>query len=368
LRLIRLASEASRASDVELYRKYFSSDCILVNALSSTETGIVSKYLIDRETQIAGSEVPVGYAVEDKEILLLDDSGREVGFNEVGEIAVKSRYLALGYYHEQELTKAKFRPASEGNEKRLYLTGDLGLMISDGCLVHKGRKDFRVKIRGYGVDTTEVERALLGHAGIKEAVVVVHASESGEAALVAYFTSDDQRCPTASELRRFLQEKLADYMIPSAFVMLDVMPLTHNGKVDRRALPVRDNSRPSLEAPFAAPTTPTEEELAAIWAEVLSLDRVGIHDNFFDLGGHSLAATRVVSQVFRHFQLELPLQSLFGSPTVAAMAAVITENRAKRLGEGDLYRILSEIESLSDEESEELIIGNRASLATKPLT
>lgn len=355
LRLIRLASEAARASDLELYRKYFPSDCILVNSLSSSETGIVSKYLIDRKSQIVGSEVPVGYAVEDKEILLLDDSGREVGFNEVGEIAVKSRYLALGYYQEPELTKAKFRPDPEDSEKRLYLTGDLGLMTSEGCLVYKGRKDFRAKIRGYGVDTIEVERALLGHAAIKEVVVVVHANEAGEAALVAYFTSDDKRGPTVSELRRFLKEKLADYMIPSAFVMLDAMPLTHNGKVDRRALPVRDNSRPDLEIPFAAPQTSVDQKLAKIWAELLGIGQIGIHDNFFDLGGHSLLATRLISRVGAAFQIELPLRTIFEAPTVAGMAVQIVETKARMVFPQQLKDLLTDLDLLSNEETQRLL-------------
>jgi acyl carrier protein len=148
-------------------------------------------------------------------------------------------------------------------------------------------------------------------------------------------------------------------MIPSVFVFLETLPVVPNGRVDRRALPDPGKSRPKLDAPFVAPRTPVEEKMAQIWAEVLALDRVGIQDNFFELGGHSLAATRIISQVIKHFQLELPLRSLFGSPTVAEMAAVITEHQAKKFGEKDLERILAELESMSEEEAKSLLAAER---------
>jgi acyl carrier protein len=160
-------------------------------------------------------------------------------------------------------------------------------------------------------------------------------------------------------LRGFLQKSLADYMIPSVFVSIDKIPLTSNGKVDRKALPVPDNSRPALDTPFVEPRTVIERELVSIWAKILALQDLGIHDNFFDLGGHSLAATRVVSQVIKSYQLELPLQSLFQSPTVAEMAAVITEHLGKTLGGEELDRILTELESMSDEAAQQLAVKDR---------
>ncbi|MFQ5853349.1 MAG: amino acid adenylation domain-containing protein, partial [Candidatus Binatia bacterium] len=250
LRIIRLTSEAVYKTDVDLYKRYFSPNCILANGLSSSETGLLRTYLIDHKTDISGNEVPVGYPVEGKEILLLDNNGKKIGFNEVGEIAVRSRYLSPGYWRKPELTKAKFRPDPKGGEKRLCLTGDLGLMLSDGCLVYKGRKDFRVKVRGYGVECAEIETALLEHAAIRDAVVTALRDELREARLVAYFTPFNQLGPSVSELRRFLSERLPDYMIPPVFVKLDALPLTPNGKVDRKALPVPDSSRPELGTPF----------------------------------------------------------------------------------------------------------------------
>ena len=332
LRVIRLRSEAVYKTDVDLYRKYLSPNCIFVNGLSSSETGPLSEYLINHNSEITGNEVPVGYAVDGKEVLLLDDAGRQIGFNEIGVIAVRSRYLSPGYWLRPQLTEAKFRSGPDGGEDRFYLTGDLGLMRPDGCLVHKGRKDYRVKVRGYGVDITEVEMALLNHGAVREAVVVPLASESGDARLVAYFTSRSQLGPTVSDLRRFMRTKLAEYMIPAAFVKLDAMPLTLNGKVDRRALPTPDNSRPDLEVPFAAPNTSIEEKLTKIWTELLGLDRVGIHDNFFDLGGHSLMATQVLSRIRDDFQIELALAHFFETPTVAALADYIERARLPQDG------------------------------------
>jgi len=355
LRFIKLRSEAVYKTDVDLYKRYFSRNCVLANGLSSTETGLLRSYLLDHKTEITGNEVPVGYPVEDKEVLLLDDTGEEVGFNRVGEIVVRSKYLCPGYWNRPDLTQAKFRTDPLGGEERLCFTGDLGLLLPDGCLVHRGRKDHRVKVRGYGVEIAEVEKVLRAHAAVKEAVVAARQNESGEAYLVVYFTTFSKPGPNITDLRNFLKLTLPDYMIPSMFVMLEAIPLTANGKIDRRALPDPGNSRPVLKTAFVPPRTPVEKELARIWAEVLSIDKIGIHDNFFDLGGHSLAATRVISQVIKNFQLEIPLQVLFQAPTVAEMAVVITEHQGKKLAEKELNRILTDLELLSEEEAQRLL-------------
>jgi acyl carrier protein len=228
-------------------------------------------------------------------------------------------------------------------------------MDVNGCFFHLGRKDFQVKIRGFQIDLGEVEALLLNHPSIKELAIVSSATQSGDTRLIAYFVAASEPAPNISELRGFLKEKLPDYMIPSAFVALERMPVTPNGKIDRQALPAYHNVRPELETPYVASRTVTEACLADIWAEVLGLDRVGIHDNFFHLGGHSLAATRVVSQVIKKFQLEVPLRSLFQSPTIAEMAELIALSEAKKLQETDLNRILTELESLSDEQAQQFV-------------
>jgi amino acid adenylation domain-containing protein len=333
LRLIILTGEPVTKRDVDLYKKHFSSDCILINRLGSTETGTIRWNFINKETPIDEKSVPVGYPVPDNEILLLDERGKEVPAGEAGEIAVKSQYLSPGYWRKPELTKKAFFADPHSGE-RIYRSGDLGQMLSNGCLLHLGRKDFQVKIRGHRIETAEIEMALLNLAGIGDAIVMAREDQHDEPHLVAYVVVKGRPQPTAGGLRRALAASLPNYMIPSAFVILDSFPLAPNGKVNRGALPRPDRLRPDLENRFAVPRTLVESELAQIWAEVLSLDRVGIHDNFFDLGGHSLAATQIISRVVKRFQLELPIQSLFQAPTVAEMAAVIAQGRETQLGEG----------------------------------
>jgi acyl-coenzyme A synthetase/AMP-(fatty) acid ligase len=324
LRLVRLGSGAVHKNDVASYKRYFSPQCILINWLSSTEVGNFAHYFIDMKSEIAGDTVPVGHPAPDKQILLLDDNGQPIGFNQVGEIAVRSRYLSPGYWRRPELTRVKFLPDPEG------------------------RNDSQVKVRGYRIELAAIEMALLEFAAIKEAVVVVRQDQFGEQGLVAYLVPKDRPAPRAGQVRDFLNDKLPPYMVPSRFLFLDALPLNPNGKVDRRALPDPGQARPDLENPFAAPKTPVEDKLSLIWAEILSLSRVGVHDNFFDLGGDSVTATRVVSRVINTFHVEMPLQIFFAAPTVAEMGAVITEHQRKQLGGRDLNRIPAELETPSD--------------------
>lgn len=335
LRLIQLGSDSVTPREVEDYKKHFSTNAIFVVRLGSTETGTLRRYFFDRETPLAAERVPVGYAIEDTEVSLLDDEGKNVGFNCVGEIAVKSRYISPGYWRRPDLTQAKFLPDPNGGGERIYLTGDLGSMLPDGCLVHLGRKDFQTTIRGYRIEVEEVERALLDLPAIKEAAVITREPRPGDKSLVAYLISAKQPAPASNELRGVLAEKLPDYMIPSTFVFMGALPLTPNGKVDRRALPDQGRSRPELDTPFVAPRTPVEKELTQIWTDILSLDRVGIHDNFFELGGHSLAAIQVISRVIERFDVEVSVTSLFEGPTVEGMAEVIARCQNQPAKDGD---------------------------------
>ena len=331
VRILRLSSEVSFKSDIELYKRHFSPDCQMINGLSNTEAGLICLYPIDSNTEITGQDVPVGYPVEDKEVLLLDDSAKEVGFHEVGEIAIRSRYLSVGYWRRPELTKDKFKTDPTGVDERVYLSGDLGLRLADGSLIHKGRKDFRAKIRGYAVEIAEIEKVLNGHAAVGQAVVVTRKNQTGEARLIAYYTRTGLPAPSVSEMRGFLKAQLPDYMIPSSFVRLDEMPMTESGKIDRRALPEPDNGRPDLANPYILARNEIEQRLVAIWEDVLGVYPIGINDGFFDLGGDSLSGTRVISQVIKHFQLEISLQLLFQSPTIADVAALIAQGQHKLL-------------------------------------
>ncbi len=355
LRLIYLVGETVNKTHVEQYRKSFSRDCILLNVLGSTEALTFRIFFMDMETEMSGLDVPVGYAVDGKEVVLVNDEVQDAGCGSIGEIAVKSRYLAQGYWRNPMATRDKFLPDPDGGLERLYLTGDMGRMAPDGCLFHLGRKDFQVKIRGYRVELGEIEMALHNHDGVKEAAVTSDEDHLGETRITAYFVSSREPAPTTSDLRNFLQDKLPEYMLPSTFIAMDSFPLTETGKLDRRALPIASRAKTEPGIFVAAPTTALEKQLVENWREVLKIDALGIYDNFFDLGGHSLAAMRIVSRVFQQFQLQIPLQALFQSPTVADMAAVIAEHLDEPLGSEELEDILHEIESLSDEQAQRLV-------------
>jgi acyl-coenzyme A synthetase/AMP-(fatty) acid ligase/acyl carrier protein len=354
LRYLRLRSDAVYKSDVELHRRYFPPSCLLATGLASSETGPLREFRIGRDTELPTAEVPVGYALPDKEIFLVDDHGQELGFNQIGEIVVRSGHLALGYWQDPDLTAEKFKPDPRDASKRLFYTGDLGSMRPDGCLFHKGRKDSRLKVRGYGVDVTEVENALRSLEGIRD-VIVAPTREQEDRRLVAYYTTQGTASPTVKEMAEHLRKQLAHYSIPAAFVSLAEMPLTSNGKIDRAALPDPPKTRPETGTAYVPPRTITEEKLATFWAEALGIDRVGIHDNFFDLGAHSLTAMRVALQVTTAFRVELPLESLLQASTVAAMAALIVEQQGKTPADPILVKMLEEVESMSEEEAQRMV-------------
>jgi len=247
------------------------------------------------------------------------------------------------YWRRPDLTKAAFAPDPDGGNGTLYHTGDLGRRQADGCLFHHGRKDFQVKIRGHRVEMSEVETALLEIEGVKEAVVVGEERKPGEKRLVGYIVWRGAPAPRISEVRRQLGETLPDYMVPSSFVFLEAFPLTATGKIDRRALPTPDGIRPAIDSSFVSPRTVMEEEVAAIWAEVLGLDRVGVFDGFLELGGDSLLATQVISQVLARWRLQIPLGVLLDAPTVAAMAERIDGGGTESEGVEEPPRVLRKL-------------------------
>jgi len=343
LRLIQLGGEPVFKRDLESFRRFFPADCVLVNRLGSTETGSVRWCFIGKETLFEGNIVPVGYAVEDNEILLLDEHGRQVGFDTIGEIVVKSHYLSPGYWRRPDITEVAFSPDPEGGDKRLYRSGDLGSMRPDGCLSYLGRKDHQVKIRGYRIETEEIEMALLRIPAIKEAVVVAREDRSLDQRLIAYCVPHKDGPLNITDLRRTLSETLADYMVPSAFVQLDSLPQTPNGKIDRQSLTAPFRAQQHQEK-FVAPRTPVEEAQTRVWAQVLGSPQVGVEDNFFDLGGNSLMAMQILSRTEAGLGVALSLQDLMQAPTVAQFAAVVVEHICASNGE-ELSRLLDELEA-----------------------
>ena len=322
MRSIVLGGEEVKPQDVQSYQQHFSENCILVNLMGSTESTITLQYFL---TQLPDScnKVPVGYPIEETEIILLDDKGQVTDV--YGEIGILSPYIALGYWQQPHLTDKVFCADPSGGNRRMYRTGDIGRFRPDGSLEFIGRKDFQVKLRGYRIELGEIEAALVQHPQVKEAVVIAREDIPGEKRLAAYIVKNKYR-PVISELRDFAKSKLPDYMIPAAFVMLESLPLTPNGKVNRRAL-LALNINSSLEANFVPPQTSSQELLAAIYAEVLRLKKVGIYDNFFELGGHSLLATQVISRLRETFAVEMPLRNIFEAPTVAQLEAQLNRIR-----------------------------------------
>jgi len=320
LRLIRLEGELLYRRDFDLYKKHFPPECLLVNVYSSAETGTVSLYFMDHNTEVTAGGVPMGYPIEGKQVLLIDDHGGEVGVNQVGEIAVKSRLLASGYWQREEITHKKFIRNPTELDRQIYMTGDLGALSEQGLLQHFGRKDSQVKIRGFRVDAGEIEAALADHEEIKEAVVVARHDQLGNQELAAYVVTRSGTPADGSALRKFLGERLPDYMIPARFVNVNHIPLTATGKVDRLRLPALNTLGPGTAKPYVAPRTAVEEKLATIWRHVLSMERISVEDNFFDLGGHSLLATQVLSRIRDEFKLTLPFESLFEAQTIHGLA------------------------------------------------
>ncbi len=277
---------------------------------------------------------PIGRPIDNTLLYILDRYLQPVPIGVPGELHIASVGLARGYLNRPDLTAEKFilNPFSNEPGERLYKTGDLARYLPDGNIEFLGRIDHQVKIRGFRIELGEIEAVLAQHPDVFQAVVIVREDIPDNKCLVAYVVPkleapSPASPPTVGELRSFLLAKLPDYMVPGAFVFLEAMPLTPNGKIDRRALPALDSSLQEREDNFVAPRTPTEELLAAIWAEVLGLQQVGIHDNFFELGGHSLLATQIISRIRDAFSVELPLRHLFEAPTIASLSLAIETAR-----------------------------------------
>jgi amino acid adenylation domain-containing protein len=271
--------------------------------------------------------VTIGRPNTNKQIYLLNSELQPVPVGVPGEVYIGGKGLARGYLNRPGLTAERFIPNPFSSEPgaRLYRTGDHARYLPDGTLEFLGRLDQQVKIRGFRIEPGEIETVLGQHSAVQETVITAREDALGDKRLVAYVVPKQQSASLTDELRGFLKERLPEYMMPSAFVLLDALPLTPNGKVDRRALPTPDQTTPERKAAFVAPCTPVEEGLAGIWATVLGLEQVGIHDNFFELGGHSLKATQVLSRLRHTFQVELPLRTLFERPTIAGLAEAIKQ-------------------------------------------
>ncbi len=272
----------------------------------------------------------IGRPISNKRVYILDSRLEPVPVGVPGDLYVAGAGVARGYLNRPELTAEKFLPDPfRSGGERMYRTGDRARFLPGGDIQFLGRLDDQVKIRGYRVEIGEIEEALMRHPEVRACAVAVRQEASGDKRLVGYVVASDGKQPSVTALREFLKTTLLDHMVPSAFVFLDALPLTPNGKLDRRALPDPRPVRPDLEERFVAPRTPNEKILAGIWSQVLGVAKIGVNDDFFALGGHSLIATQVITRARDAFHLEIPLPDLFSNPTVARLALAIARRQAQ---------------------------------------
>ncbi len=320
------------------------------NLYGPTETTVWSTlHHVDR----AAPSVPIGRPVANTRAYALDAGFQPVPAGVPGELFLGGEGVARGYLGRPGLTADRFLPEPFGGTPgaRMYRTGDLARWRPDGVLEYLGRADQQVKVRGFRIEPGEVEAALAAHPGVREAVVAAPEDGTGEARLVAYVVEEDEVPPDTPELRRFLRDRLPDYMIPSLFVGLDALPRTGSGKVDRRALPAPEGGRAGVSAELVEPRTAVEEAVASVWAEVLRLERVGVHDNFFELGGHSILATQVVAAVRDTLQADLTVRALFEHPTVAGLAEEVLAREPVPGQTERIAEILRLVGSLSEDDA-----------------
>ncbi len=319
VKIINLAGEVFTN---QLVQKLYQQESVqgVYNLYGPSEDTTYSTYTLLEKG--AKTEPTIGRPITNTEIYILDKNAQPVPIGVAGELHIGGAGLARGYLNHLKLTEAKFIPNPFDKNSKLYKTGDLACYLPNGNLKFIGRTDNQVKIRGFRIEIGEIEATLNQHPNIKEVVVVARKDHSENKHLVAYLVRENNPLST-SDLRQFLQQKLPDYMVPSAFVILEALPLTPNGKVDRKALPAPEVK---LEGDFILPRDPVERQLAQIWSEVLNVEPIGIQENFFDLGGNSLIAVRLMSQIEKQFGKNLPLATIFKGQTIEQIANILRES------------------------------------------
>jgi amino acid adenylation domain-containing protein len=322
VRLVRLGSESATSEDFAAYRKHFTDNCVLFLTLSSSETGNTTQFRMTRNDAVSDGRLPVGFPADGIEVLLLDERGREVANGETGEIAVRGRYLSPGYWRNESLTAERFSRSSSPDDLRVFYSGDLASRDADDLLRFMGRKDTRIKFRGYRVELSEIEDTLVRQPEVERAVVVGRPLPGGDTQLVAYVIPRTGQTCTSETLRRALRTTLPGYMVPAAFVFLEEFPLTPHGKIDRQALPAPEKPRAHARH-GAKPRDVIEKTLARIWESVLGIVPIGRRDDFFELGGTSLQSVEVLLHIEERLGALLPPSVLAEHSTIEQLAAVL---------------------------------------------
>jgi amino acid adenylation domain-containing protein len=355
LRQVFLAGEPVFPADVRKWSDIFGDRIELVNLYGPTETTMTKFFYRIQAADGHRRSIPIGKPMRGARALVVDEKGEPCPPGKIGEIYIRTPYRSLGYYRQPEATSAVFiqNPFSDKTDDIVYKTGDLGRVLDDGDFEFLGRRDQQVKIRGVRIEMGEIEDLLRRHPLVEDVAVADRADAAGNRFLCAYVVLRGE--VETAELRRFLGEQIPDFMLPSIFVRLAELPRTPNGKLDRRALPAFVQDRDALGGVYVAPRTPLEERLAALFGELLRLERVGIHDSFFDLGGHSLLATQLLSRIRSLFQVEVPLRVLFAKPFVADLALAITQLQAEQADADGVAALIKDIQDLSPGALNELL-------------
>ena len=315
LRCIRLEGDRASARDIELFKRKAAPGAILANGLGATECGLVRQWRIDAAEPTPSGAVPIGVAVDDMQVDIVDEAGNKLPCAEVGEIVVRSRYLALGYWRDPERTAARFSVDPSDGHTRSYRTGDMGRLLANDVIEYCGRTDFNEKVNGQRVDTFAVEQALSRLAEIVQAAVIIQSSECEEAQVVAHVVLEPGHVLDIAYVRERLSDLLPAAAIPTTWSVLERLPVDENCKVDRRQLPRAERAATPTFAQSAA--TILEARLTAVCRDVLGCDSLGVHDDLFELGADSLALMRINSRLWTLGGRELPLEALFACPTVA---------------------------------------------------
>jgi acyl carrier protein len=334
---------------VRRWREAFFESGEIVNLYGPAETTLAKCFQIIPEEPFSGVQ-PIGSPLPDSQALILNGNGQLCGVGEIGEIVIRTPFRTLGYVNAPEEQQKRFvkNPFRDDLNDLVYYSGDQGRYRADGTLEILGRLDDQVKIRGVRVEPDEITAILGQHPRLKACFVAARKDQQGDNILVAYVVASSNPV-TTGDLRSYLAAHVPAALIPSAFVFLEKLPFTPNGKVNRRALPEPELGKPESESAFIAPRTPVEQSLAKIWCQVLKLQRVSVCDNFFDLGGHSLVATQVVSQIRREFNVEIPLRAIFERPTIEGLALSLLERQTNEADPDEMEQLLAEVESLSEE-------------------
>jgi iturin family lipopeptide synthetase A len=332
----------------------------LLHVYGPTESTTFASYHLVEDISSRASTIPIGRPLSNTQMYLLDRNLHLAPVSMPGELYISGAGLAVGYLNQPALTAERFipHPFSKVPGARLYKTGDVARYATDGAIEFMGRIDQQVKIRGYRIEPDEIALVLADHSSVREAVVVAHEVVPGDKRLVAYVVLRPDQAPSLVEVRRFAQTRLPDYMVPAAFMLLDALPLTPNGKLDRHALPTADVAATTLKSDYVAPRTHVEEQVAQAWMAVLGVDRVGVRDSFFDVGGNSLLAVRLISRLRDTLRVELSVRTLFEMPTIADLAVVVARDLTDDVDSQTLSHMLTELETLSEDDVQAQLEGN----------